>query len=156
MKNRKRILCFLLSIIMTLGLFSGCQTEPTPTETAESTNTEQTAPPVQMSHIFKEAVELGEKMLCVIEAYKLFENLNEHILFGEKLIRKLMTRGYAQIGEFEKAAEQLLTIAEKCADKEEALALTAESVAMADEANRDKIRACKTYSKTMEFIDGME
>lgn len=84
MKNRKRILCFLMSIIMILGLFSGCQTEPTPTETAESTNTEQTAPPVQMSHIFKEAVELGiaweelaaskEEPIILSDLTKLLEN----------------------------------------------------------------------------------
>lgn len=55
----KRLICLLLSIVMVLGMLAGCQTEPTPTETPKPTNTEQTAPPVQMSEIFKEAVELG-------------------------------------------------------------------------------------------------
>lgn len=44
---------------MVLSLITGCQTEHTPTETTEPTNTEQTAPPVQMSDTFREAVELG-------------------------------------------------------------------------------------------------
>lgn len=84
MKTRKRILCFLLSVIMTLGLFSGCQAEPTLTETAKSTDTNQTTLLTHMSDSFKEAVELGiaweelavdsEKPIIGSELVKLMSN----------------------------------------------------------------------------------
>lgn len=104
----------------------------------------------------KDAVEFGEKLLGILDAYKVFEHLNEHILFGENLLRKLMTRGYSLTGDFDKAAEQLLIIAESTADKDEARAVIEESIGMAEEEHRDKLRACRAYSKALEFIESME
>ena len=55
----KQVISLLLSFVMVLGMLSGCHSEPTPTETTKPTNPEQPAPLVQMSEIFREAVERG-------------------------------------------------------------------------------------------------
>ena len=112
----------------------------------------------------KEAVKFGEKILGILEAYNAFDCLKSEFsefIMGENQIRKLMTRGYARLNEFEKSAEQLLIIAENCAaqknpDKTEALSEIEEAINNAEDDKREMIRFCEAYSKAMNIINSID
>ncbi len=62
------------------------------------------------------AIAFGEKLLGVLEAYKAFDHLRSKVLVWENMLRRFMPRCYAATGAFDKAAGELIIIAENYAE----------------------------------------
>ncbi len=108
----------------------------------------------------EETLELAKKLFAVIDAYKAFDELSPDILEWENHIRRFMPRCYAKLGEYDKAAEQLMIIIQNSKDifnGEEAYEHAKEEIGFAmeylDEAHKEKLIVCEDYKRAMEIIN---
>ena len=109
----------------------------------------------------EETLELSRKLFDIMNAYKAFGELHPVILDWENHIRRFMPRCYAKLGEYDKAAGQLMIIIQNCRDifnGEEALEHAKEEIGFAleylDECHKEKLACCKDYQQAMEIISG--
>ena len=108
----------------------------------------------------EETLELAKKLFAVIDAYKAFSELSPDILEWENHIRRFMPRCYARLGEYDKAAEQLMIIIQNSRNifnGEEALDHAKEEIGFAmeylDEAHKEKLMECENYKRAMELLN---
>ena len=106
-----------------------------------------------------ETLNLAEKLFAVIDSYKVFDGLYPDILEWENHIRRFMPRCYARLGEYEKAAEQLMIILQNSKiifNNEEAYAHAKEEIGFAmeylDESHKEKLMTCEDYKRAIEMI----
>lgn len=109
----------------------------------------------------EETLALSEKLFSIINAYKAFDELSSDILEWENHIRRFMPRCYARLGEYDKAAEQLMIIihnGKQIFNSEEAYAHAKEEIGFAmdylDESHKEKLFSCEDYKRAMEIING--
>lgn len=109
----------------------------------------------------EETLELSRKLFDIMNAYKAFGELHPVILDWENHIRRFMPRCYAKLGEYDKAAGQLMIIIQNCRDifnGEDALEHAKEEIGFAleylDECHKEKLACCKDYQQAMEIING--
>jgi len=117
-----------------------------------------------------EALEYGAKVLTIIDAYKAFDHLVPAVLKYENLIRSFLPRCYAAIGDIDKAANELITIAnngvaiaaanDNPGSIEETKADTLKdlnnAVTAVDKSLRDKVMAHSDYKKAVQIIENID
>ncbi len=108
----------------------------------------------------EETLELAKKLFAVIDAYKAFSELSHDILEWENHIRRFTPRCYARLGEYDKAAEQLMIIIQNSRDifnSEEAYDHAKEEIGFAmeylDESHKEKLMECEDYKRAMEILN---
>lgn len=104
----------------------------------------------------EEAIEIGNKFLDIIEAYKAFEYLNPEIIKWEFHIRKYLPKCYVKNNDFERASNELLYI-DKLLQKSDfskakATKLMNDAIKLIDEKCIQDIKNTDSYKK-LKYID---
>lgn len=113
-----------------------------------------------------EAIGFSEKLLGVIDAFKAFDNSRTTALEYENRLRQFLPRCYAKLADYDKAAEQLVIIAENSAEiskgkeKDEASAYIMSEISSAlfnaDECDRSRITDCAAYKRAVAIADAVD
>ncbi len=114
----------------------------------------------------EEAITFSQKLFGVLDAYKAFDELRPQVLISENLLRKLMPRCYARIGDMDKAAAELVTISQNYLEiatsgqyqdaeeaKADALADLNSAIGIVEEKFREQVRENIGYAKALEIVD---
>lgn len=113
-----------------------------------------------------EAISIAEKQLGILEAYKAFDHLRIKVLIWETMLRRFLPRCYASIGDYDKAAAELIIIAQnyveiaasgiKYKDIEEAKADAYsemnKAIELVDENLRNKVKENAHYAEALHII----
>lgn len=115
------------------------------------------------------AIEFGEKLLGILEAYKAFDHIRPQVYVWENELRKFLPKSYAAIGDFDKAGAELVTIARNYAeiasgtdrykDWEEAKAAALKdiqgAVDMVEEKLREELKEHASYAEALKIVEDM-
>lgn len=110
----------------------------------------------------KEAIAFGQKLLGVLQSYKSFSILHSDILLCENHIRCFFPKSYADMGEYEKAAEELLIIVQNfasipsCAanDWTNAPATLDAALSYMTEEQQEMVKQHNAYKKAIALLEG--
>ena len=118
----------------------------------------------------EEAIAFGTKLLGILDAYKAFAELRPTVLIWENKLRGFLPRCYAAIGDVDKAAAEIILIAQnfveitqngtRYQDAEEAKAEASGEIQNAlkritKEALRDEIKAHEKYTQAIHIIENI-
>ncbi len=110
-----------------------------------------------------EALEFGYQLLAILQAYRAFEELHSDVLLCENYIRSFFPKCYADSGEYEKAADELLQIAQNyavfspCAEMEwtDAPATFDTAIGYMTEEQRELVGQYAAFKKAVAVIEGV-
>ena len=116
-----------------------------------------------------ESIELSEKMLGVLRAYREFDGLRSNAITRENSLRTFLPRCHAAAGNFEAAGEELAVIADNFrelladgrysepeAAAADAAAAISSAVETADEGLREKIKSTDGYRRAMAAVKQLQ
>ena len=111
----------------------------------------------------EEALSFCEKILKIVQSYKSFDYLEADVAVCENYIRRFLPRCYAAKEDYEKAAEELYTIAKNCITayscndiskiKSKAYAELENALSQMTEEQREQVKKCKCYKETIDLIE---
>lgn len=111
----------------------------------------------------KEALAFGQKLLGVLQSYKAFDALHSDILLCENHIRSFFPKCYADSGEYEKAAAELLIIVQNFAsipsctanDWTNAPATLDAALSYMTDEQQEMVKQHNAYKKATALLEGM-
>ncbi len=111
-----------------------------------------------------EALAFGRKLLDILQSYKAFDALHSDVLLCENHIRSFFPKCYADMGNYETSAEELLIIAQNIAsftsctknDWTNAPATLDAALSYMTEEQRERVKCCPAYREAIALLERTE
>lgn len=112
----------------------------------------------------EEAIAYGEKLLAVLRSYRAFDTLQPDVLFCENLIRSFFPKCYADQGAYDRAAAELMQLAQNAVgiphcvtdDWTNVPATFEAALARLTDVQREEIMRCDAYQKAAAIMERIQ